>query len=118
MYTHVCGYKFCIEVYANGVGSGEGKSVYVVARCMWGEYDNVLKWPVKVKITLQLINQQGGENACHSATGMWKKPTSEYGGCYYFCRSKYAFLDHSELSSFLKDDTLYFFVSKVELLEL
>ena len=75
MYTHVCGYKFCIQVDANGFGGGLGKSVYVVARFMSGEYDDLLKWPVKVKITLQLINQQGGENACHSETYTWKKPT-------------------------------------------
>ena len=116
MYTHLCGYKFCIGVDPNGVDSGQGKSVYVIAGFMSGEYDDVLKWPVKVKITLQLINQEGGENACHSVTGTWKKPTSEYGDGYGFYRSGRGFLENSELSSFLKDDTLYFFVSEVELL--
>ena len=116
MYTHVCGYKFCIIVRANGFRRGLGKSVYVVAGSMSGDYDDVLKWPVQVKITLQLINHQGGENACDSATFTWKKPTSEYGIVYGFYRSGHGFLDHSELNSFLKDDTLYFFVSEVELL--
>ena len=116
MYTHVYGYKFCIIVDANGFGSGLGKSVYVVAGSMSGNYDDVLKWPIKVKITVQLINQQGGENACHSETCTWKKPTSKYGGTFGFYRKWYGFLDHSELSCFLEDDTLYFFVSEVKLL--
>ena len=116
MYTHVCGYKFCIGVEANGFCSGLGKSVFVHAMSMSGEYDDVLKWPVRVKITLQLINQQGGENACHSQTFTWRKPTREYGGGYGFYHSSHGFLDHSELNSFLKDDILYFFVSEVELL--
>ena len=116
MYTHLCGYKFRIGVDANGFGNGYGKSVHVVAWSMSGEYDDVLKWPVKVNITLKLINQQGGDNACHSVTGTWKKPTSEYGDGYGFFRSKKNFLDHSELNSFLKNDTLYFLLPEVKLL--
>ena len=116
MYTHVCGYKFCIGVDANGYGYGRGKSVCVQTVSKSGEYDELLKWPVKVTITIQLINQQGGENACHSETFTWKKPTSEYGGCNGFYRIRHGFLHHLELRSFLKDNTLYFYVSKVELL--
>ena len=116
MYTHVYGHKFCIAVDANGLGSGRGKSVHVQTVSMSGEYDDLLKWPVNVKITLQLINQQGGENACVVGTITWRKPTSEYGESYGFYRSLHGFLDHSELNSFLKDDTLYFFVSEVKLL--
>ena len=88
----------------------------MVAGPMSGEYDDVLKWPVNVKITLQLINQQGGDNACHSVTSTWTKPIGEYGIRYGIYRRTFGFLNHSELSSFLKDDTLYFSVSKVELL--
>ena len=116
MYTHVYGYKFCIQVYANGFSSGRGKSVHMQTVSMSGEYDDLLKWPIKVKITIQLINQQGGENACVGGTITWRKPTSEYGGASGFYRSIHGFLDHSELNSFLKDDTLYFFVSEVEFL--
>ena len=113
MYTHVCGYKFCIGVDANGSGSGRGKFIWVDLWSMSGEYDDQLKWPANAKFTVELINQTGGENVRHSTTLDWKKPTGKYNLVSYI--HKY-FLEHSKLNSFLKNDTLYFYVSEVKLL--
>ena len=111
MYTHVCGYKFCIGVDANGYGPGHGKYICIDLFSMSGEYDDQLKWPAKAKFTVELINQMGGENIRRSRTLNWKKSTKEYYHeyvCFYF-------LEHSKLRSFLNNDTLYFYVSEVEL---
>ena len=113
MYTHVCGYKFCIGVDANGWRSGRGNSIWMDLYLMSGEYDNQLKWPAKAKFTVELINQTGGENVRHSKTWDWKKPTEKYKRVYFIYPY---FLEHSKLNSFLKNDTLYFYVSEVELL--
>ena len=113
MYTHVGGYKFCIGVDANGGGGGRGKYIYVDLWSMAGEYDDQLKWPATAKFTVELINQKGRENTSHSRTLEWKKPTGKYNRGSYI---HYSFLEHSKLNSFLKNDTLYFYVSEVELL--
>ena len=113
MYTHVCGYKFCIGVDANGCGDGRGKSVWMDVYSMPGEYDDQLKWPANAKFTVELINQTGGENVRHSKTLDWKKPTKEYN---HASTIHQCFPEHSKLNSFLKNDTLYFYVSEVELL--
>ena len=113
MYTHVCGYKFCIGVDANGGGDGHGNAIYVDLWSMSGEYDDHLKWPANAKFTVELINQTGGENVRHSTTLDWKKSTRKYNQVYYIHPS---FLKHSKLNSFLKNDTLYFDVSEVKLL--
>ena len=117
MYTHVCGYKFCIGVNANGGGyfafAGYGNSIYVDLWSMPGEYDDRLKWPANAKFTVELINQTGGENVRHSRTLDWTKPTGKYSRVSNIHQS---FLEHSKLNSFLKNDTLYFYVSEVELL--
>ena len=110
MYTHVCGYKFCIGVDANGSGAGYGKSIYVDLWSIAGEYDDQLKWPANAKFTVELINQKGGENIRHSSTLNWKKHY-KYVGCIH-----QSFLEHSKLNSFLNNDALYFCVSEVELL--
>ena len=112
MYTHVCGYKFCIGVNANGYGDGHGNSIYVDLWSMPGEYDDQLKWPANAKFTVELINQRGGENVRYSRTLDWKKPTGKYNRVSYIL----SFLEHTKLNSFLKNDTLYFDVSEVELL--
>ena len=62
VYTHLYGYKFFLEINANGYGAGRGKAVCVELWSTPGDFDSHLKWPVKVKITLELINQHGGRN--------------------------------------------------------
>ncbi len=54
-YTHNNGYKMRLEVDAEGTGEGSGHmSLY--ARLMAGEYDSSLKWPMKVDLTVEMVN--------------------------------------------------------------
>ena len=144
MYTHACGYKFCIGVDANGSGGGRGKSVNVEVFAMLGLYDSQLKWPVRAKIAIELLNQQGGENASCTSLNAWNRPTRDYeqleerfervvieqdesGHKHSSVQMKYesrgltascylAFLKHAEVDDYLLNDTLYFNISKTELL--
>ena len=117
MYTHVGGYKFCVGVDANGYGRGRGKSIYVDLWAMPGEFDDQLKWPAKAKFTIELVNQQGGENASHTVELRWSHPITKYkglGSVADYCRIPSGFVEHAELVNYLKNDTLYFYVSHVE----
>lgn len=55
-YTHKRGYKFRVELYANGHKEGEGSHVSVYFVNLKGEYDDRLRWPVKIRIFFQLVN--------------------------------------------------------------
>ena len=113
MYTHVGGYKFCIGVDANGYGSGRGKAIGMTLWSMPGEFDGQLKWPAKNTFTIELINQQGEENASYrTGPWQWNKPIVEYCKIGRICRFGSHFLQHSELNGLL-NDTLYFHVSKI-----
>ena len=60
VYTHHGGYLFLIAVRPNGrpLGfEGHGTHVSVHYKPKKGDYDRFLKWPVKVTVTLQLLNQ-------------------------------------------------------------
>ena len=58
-YTHIGGYKFCLEVYPNGDGSGKGTHLSVYVRLMDGEHDDdELEWPFEGWITFELLNQK------------------------------------------------------------
>ena len=52
MYTHVGGYKFCINIDFNRLAGDMTLSLKIEP----GDYDNVLKWPVAITVTLELIN--------------------------------------------------------------
>ena len=60
-YSHIGGYKMCLEVDANGWGDGSGTHVSAFIRFMRGEYDDDLLWPFRGEITFQLINRRADE---------------------------------------------------------
>ena len=113
MFTHACGYRFCIGVDANGFTDGRGRSIHVELWSMPGDFDDHLKWPASAKVTIELVNQLGGKNASYSQIWSWEKPNKKYscfGECARFCGG---FLEHYNLQNFLSNDTLYFNVSEI-----
>ena len=53
-YSHLGGYKMCLNVCANGHGKGKGTHASVFVYLMRGEFDDDLKWPFSGEITVQL----------------------------------------------------------------
>ena len=55
------GYKMCLKVYVNGVGSGEGTHVSVYLYLMKGPHDDKLEqsdhWPLRGTFTIELLSQ-------------------------------------------------------------
>ena len=113
MYTHACGYKFCIGVDANESGTARGKSLCVDLWGMSGEYDNQLKWPVHIEFTIELVNQEGGENAYYNSVGTLGKPTQKYRLIDWITCTAGYFVVNAELNKFLNNDTFYFHVFKM-----
>ena len=120
MYTHTRGYKFCVGVDANGSDGGRGNSINAEMWVMPGEYDNWLKWPAQVDITIELVNRCGGQNVKSRSSCKWDKPSqSEYicKFCHYsnlkdFYRP-HKFMNHSDIDSFLAEDSLHFKISHI-----
>ena len=57
-HTHPNGYKMCLHVFANGVGSRQGTHLTVYVCLMRGEFDEQLKWPFRGNISIRLVNQE------------------------------------------------------------
>ena len=55
-YTHLGGYRIClsVSVCANGQGDGKDTHVTVAVHLMRGEFDDLLKWPFRGEVTIQL----------------------------------------------------------------
>ena len=118
MYTHVCGYKFCIGIAVNSNADGHAKAICVDIWAMPGEHDHQLKWPAQATFTIELLHQQGGHNVQHTTTTReWRKPGEPYTWIGRFGDIKYdgtiLFIEHSRLSGFLRNDTLYFHIIKI-----
>ena len=105
MCTHKCGYKFYVSV------SKSSDYLYVNLFSVPGEFDGQLNWPAKTKFTIELINQHGGKNAVNTGNVSWRKPIHASS-----TNLAFSFVHISKLNDFVLNNTLYFYISKVEVL--
>lgn len=73
-YTSRYGYKMCARVYLNGDGVGRGTHMSLFFVVMQGDYDEILAWPFRQKVTLTLIDHL--HNRRHLSDTFRPDPTS------------------------------------------
>ncbi|XP_029441209.1 TNF receptor-associated factor 5-like [Rhinatrema bivittatum] len=57
--THPFGYQLCCRIYPNGDGSGKGSHLSLFLAIVRGDYDDILPWPFRQKVTLMVVDQSG-----------------------------------------------------------
>ena len=121
-YSHAQGYKMCLEVVANGWATATGTHLSVYIHLMCGEFDEILKWPFRGDITVQLLNQES-DGGCCTRVISYSKDTLEVCTSRVSERERFArghgfrfFIPHSYLEQeYLKNDCLKFRIQKVVL---
>ena len=120
-YTHPQGYKFCLQINANGDGEGFRTHVSVYATLMRGEHDQHLQWPFTGEFIIEVLNWR--EDKGHH--WMTLSIISDYGFVRVTGQQKYGqsrgwhkFISHSSLpynsttnTEYLQDDCLRLRVS-------
>ncbi|XP_077968199.1 TNF receptor-associated factor 3-like isoform X2 [Styela clava] len=110
-YTSRYGYKMCTRIYLNGDGMGKGTHISLFFVVMKGEYDALLPWPFRQKVTLMLLDQ--GPDRRHlsdtfrpdPSSSSFKRPTSDMNiasGCPLFV--SHTVVDNS---TYVKEDTIF-----------
>ncbi|NWI02711.1 TRAF5 factor, partial [Tichodroma muraria] len=112
-YTSRCGYRLCARAYLNGDGSGKGTHISLYFVVMRGEFDSLLLWPFKQKVTLMLLDQSGKKNhivevfRADPNSSSFKRPDGEMNiasGCPRFV--PHAVLENTK-NTYIRDDTLF-----------
>ncbi|XP_072422053.1 TNF receptor-associated factor 1 isoform X1 [Chiloscyllium punctatum] len=111
-YTSKYGYKVCLRIYLNGDGSGRGTHISLFFVVMRGEYDALLHWPFKQKVTFMLLDQNNREHLIDAFrpdvnSSSFQRPVKEMNiasGCPMFI--PLAKLDAPK-QTYVKDDTLF-----------
>ncbi|XP_037341754.1 TNF receptor-associated factor 3 isoform X1 [Pungitius pungitius] len=110
-YTGYFGYKMCARVYLNGDGMGKGTHLSLFFVVMRGEYDALLPWPFKQKVTLMLMDQGPLRKHLGDAfkpdpnSSSFRRPAAEMNiasGCPLFVSQTLL-----ETGSYIKDDTIF-----------
>ncbi|NXD26315.1 TRAF1 factor, partial [Spelaeornis formosus] len=111
-YTAKYGYKVCLRVYLNGDGTGKGTHMSLFFVVMKGDYDALLPWPFRHKVTFMLLDQNNREHVIDAfrpdlASASFQRPVSDMNvasGCPMFlplCKLQ------SPRHAYVKEDTLF-----------
>ncbi|XP_051899934.1 TNF receptor-associated factor 3-like [Pristis pectinata] len=79
--SHPFGYRMCCRLYPNGDGNGKGSHISLFLALVRGDYDEVLPWPFRQKVTFMLLDQAGQRHLKESfspdpLSGSFQKPRS------------------------------------------
>ena len=55
-YTKQYEYKYCVRLYLQGDGEGKGTHISVFFVVMKSEFDELLRWPMRKQVIIQLVN--------------------------------------------------------------
>ena len=110
LFTSRYGYKLCARLYLNGDGMGRGTHISLFIVVMRGEYDALLRWPFRQKVTFMLLDQDNVEHVIDSfrpdpRSSSFQRPRSENNiasGCPMFCS-----LVELNNHAYVRDDTMF-----------
>ena len=109
-YTSRHGYKMCARIYLNGDGMGKGTHISLFFVLMRNEYDPLLRWPFRQKVTFMLLDQNNVEHVIDAFrpdpnSSSFQKPRRETNiasGCPLFLP-----LGDLNNHAYIKDDTMF-----------
>ena len=109
-YTSFHGYKLCARIYLNGDGMGKGTHISLFFVVMRGEYDAILRWPFRKRVTFMLLDQDNVEHVIDAFrpdpnSSSFQRPRRETNipsGCATFCS-----LSELNNHAYVKDDVMF-----------
>ena len=109
-YTSRQGYKMCARIYLNGDGIGKGTHISIFFVVMRGQYDALLPWPFRQKVTFMLLDQDNVEHVVDAfrpdpSSSSFQRPRRDMNiasGCPTFCS-----LSQLNNHAYVKDDTMF-----------
>ena len=109
-FTSRYGYKMCARIYLNGDGMGRGTHISVFFVVMRGQYDALLRWPFRQKVTFMLMDQDNVEHIIDAfrpdpSSSSFQRPRRETNiasGCPMFCS-----LTELNNHAYVRDDTMF-----------
>ena len=109
-FTSPYGYKMSARLYLNGDGMGRGSHISVFFVVMRGQYDALLRWPFRQKVTFMLLDQDNVEHVIDAFrpdpnSSSFQRPRRETNiasGCPMFCS-----LAELNNHAYVRDDTMF-----------
>jgi hypothetical protein len=109
-YSSRYGYKMCARIYLNGDGIGKGTHISLFFVIRRGEYDALLRWPFRQKVTMMILDQNSMEHMIDAfkpdpSSSSFQRPVNEMNvasGCPTFCP-----LSDLTKHAYIRDDCMF-----------
>ena len=109
-FTGPYGYKMRARIYLNGHGMGRGTHISLFFVVMRGQYDAILRWPFRQKVTFMLVDQDNVEHVIDAFrpdpnSSSFQRPRREANiasGCPLFCS-----LNQLNTRAYVREDTMF-----------
>ena len=108
-FTKRFGYKFCTYLYLNGDGVGRDTHISLFIVIMKSEYDALLEWPFRQKVTFTLLNHENKNESVKESmipdanSPSFKRPRKEMNLAAGFP----LFVSKERLENFVVDDSIF-----------
>lgn len=114
------GYRMCVEFHPNGLNEGWNTHLSIFVCLLNGQYDDILTWPFKQKVTITLIDQQPNlslrrniqmtslpRNNSQISRQCYCRPSESTPGNVAFGFSKFMSQERLKTRRFLVNDTIF-----------
>ena len=109
-YSSRHGYKMRARIHLNGDGMGKGTHISLFFVVMRGQFDALLRWPFRQKVTLMMLDQDNIEHVIDAFrpdpnSSSFQKPAREMNiasGCPLFCP-----ISDLDKHTYVRDDTMF-----------
>ena len=117
-YTHKNGYKMRLEVYLNGLSRCTGTNVCVYFCLLCGEYDDTLKWPMSITVSVTILNWCKNDAHIQNDCVMRNadKPENSilrFMGYHPLCTHTHLLATHYKSTQYVQDDCMRIRIDKM-----
>ena len=105
-YSSHDGYKMCVRIYLNGDGTGRGTHISLFLVVLPGNFDAILSWPFRPRVTFTLVDQDHAEDVIGYFQSPFEDPRRATNIANIGCPTFFS-IEELNNHAYVRDDTMF-----------
>ncbi|XP_015772347.1 PREDICTED: TNF receptor-associated factor 2-like [Acropora digitifera] len=105
-YSSHDGYKMCVRIYLNGDGTGRGTHISLFLVVLPGNFDAILRWPFRPRVTFTLMDQDRAEDVIGYFQSPFEDPRRGTNIANIGCPTFFS-IEELNNHAYVRDDTMF-----------
>ena len=99
-------YKICVRIYLNGDGTGRGTHISLFLVVLPGNFDGILRWPFRPRVTFTLMDQDHAEDVIGYFQSPFEDPRRATNIANIGCPTFFS-IEELNNHAYVRDDTMF-----------